>query len=316
MLNKASLLKWGVIGVVCLAVLGGVLALVLGRGDRMVVAEVSGERITRTQLDQYTNILRLFMPQLEPMLAEKERRKALESQILDAMVDNLLVKKVVSEKNLEVTAAEIDAAYQAAKAQIPATDPQGRDVNQRMRELRITERQMREFLGNSAYTDALYGYFIAQVTDEQLRTFIAENPELAQTPATLDISHILAGTEAEAQAVLERLQAGDDFAALAEELSTDPSAEMNRGNLGQIPVDSQELDADFMAAAKNLAIGEPSKPIETRFGWHIILVNSRTEPAEKTLEEVRNVAAQEIMNEYMSNLRQQSYTPKASIPHP
>lgn len=85
--------------------------------------------------------------------------------------------------------------------------------------------------------------------------------------------HIMVDTEEEAQAVIKRLQAGEDFADLAAELSKDPGSSTAGGDLGFVsrgrfvgPVDE---------AVFTLSIGEVSEPVETQFGWHVIEVLER-----------------------------------------
>lgn len=312
MTNRGHLIKWGAL-VLFLAIVAAAVVLTLtGGGGGRAVAEVNGEKITRAQLDRYMDILLLFMPQLEPMLAENERRGVLEKQILDSMVDNLLIKQAVSEQGLQVSAEEVDAVYQQAKAELSGMIGPEEEISKRMAELNVNEDDLREFLGNTAYADKLYNFRQSQITEEQARAYLQQNPDLAKTPPMIEVSHILSETEEQAQSVRERLLAGEDFAALAEELSTDPSAKMNKGSLGKIPLDSQDFDPAFMAGAKALEAGEISEPVETRFGWHIIKVSSRTEAVEKTFEEIRDevmqAAAEADFNAFFGSLRE-----KASI---
>lgn len=76
-----------------------------------------------------------------------------------------------------------------------------------------------------------------------------------------------AAAEAQAQTLLERLKAGEDFADLARQQSEDPSAERG-GDLGYIG--RGLLSAPFEATLFALHIGERSQVIETDFGFHIL----------------------------------------------
>jgi parvulin-like peptidyl-prolyl isomerase len=87
--------------------------------------------------------------------------------------------------------------------------------------------------------------------------------------------HILVETEEEANEVLVRLEAGEEFADLAQELSTDTGSAANGGELGFVPRGRFVEPID--EAIFTLPISEISDPIETEFGWHIVQVLEREE---------------------------------------
>lgn len=81
-------------------------------------------------------------------------------------------------------------------------------------------------------------------------------------------SHILVKYEYEAQDILRGIQAGKSFEALAKQFSTCPSSSQG-GDLGSFA--KGRMDEDFEEAAFALKVGEiTSKPVRTRFGYHII----------------------------------------------
>ncbi|MBV6647091.1 MAG: peptidylprolyl isomerase [Cyclobacteriaceae bacterium] len=71
----------------------------------------------------------------------------------------------------------------------------------------------------------------------------------------------------------KRLEAGEDFAELAQEVSEDPSAKNNAGNLGYFS--SLQMVYPFENAAFSLPIGAVSDPVKTDFGYHLIKVQDR-----------------------------------------
>lgn len=246
-----------------------------GGSSSKAVAEVNGQKITRAELDTYINVLRLFMPNLEPMLGEPSRRSALEGQILEAMIENLLVEQLVRENGLTVTAEEINAVYEAQKSQIiMMAGGTQEELNKKLTELKVKEDDVKAFVGGSAYVDALVSFLAESVTEEEVAAFFAENPKKG---VILELSHILVETEEEALAAQERLQNGEDFAALAKELSKCPSAQ-DGGYLDKIAADAENYDQDFLAGAGALEVDEISPPVQSQFGWHLILLHSREMP--------------------------------------
>lgn len=73
-------------------------------------------------------------------------------------------------------------------------------------------------------------------------------------------------------AVRKRIESGEDFGNLAVEFSEDPSAKENKGNLGYFSV--FRMVYPFESGAYNTPLGAVSKPVRTRFGYHLIKVNS------------------------------------------
>lgn len=74
-----------------------------------------------------------------------------------------------------------------------------------------------------------------------------------------------------AMAVKKRLDSGEDFATVAKEVSQDPSAKENGGNLGYFS--AFRMVYPFETAAYKTPLGKVSNPVRTRFGYHIVKVN-------------------------------------------
>ncbi|MBU0511674.1 MAG: peptidylprolyl isomerase [Chloroflexi bacterium] len=114
--------------------------------------------------------------------------------------------------------------------------------------------------------------------------------------------HILVADEEAANEVLARLEAGEDFADLARELSTDPGSAANGGDLGWFG--KGQMVAEFEEAAFSLAIGVISEPVESGHGWHIIQALGR---------EIRSIDAanldqlrQETFQEWLTAQREEA----------
>ncbi len=111
---------------------------------------------------------------------------------------------------------------------------------------------------------------------QKMEEFVSQ--QVPTTELQIHARHILVETREEAEAVLERLEAGEEFAALAEELSQDPGSGEEGGDLGWFP--QGRMVPEFDEAAFSLSPGETSDVVETSFGFHIILVEERDEDRE------------------------------------
>ncbi len=85
-------------------------------------------------------------------------------------------------------------------------------------------------------------------------------------------SHILVKTQMEAQKVSGKLASGSDFANMAKKFSTCPSGK-GGGDLGFFG--KGRMVKAFEDAAFSMEIGEISKPVESQFGYHIIMVTDK-----------------------------------------
>lgn len=129
------------------------------------------------------------------------------------------------------------------------------------------------------------GILANAVTDEALQKAYDEAFADAEPAREWNASHILVDTEEEAVALIERLNAGEAFAALAREASSDSSA-ANGGELGWF--ESGMMVPDFEAAVVSLEVGAVSAPVQTQFGWHVVKLNETRLRDVPTLDEVRD----------------------------
>ncbi len=101
-----------------------------------------------------------------------------------------------------------------------------------------------------------------KATDQEVDAYMAQHPELDSKQ-----------TKAKAEEVLKRVRAGEDFAKLAKEFSTDPGNKDKGGDLGWFGRGA--MVPEFEEAAFKLKPGEVSDLVQTKFGYHIIKLDER-----------------------------------------
>lgn len=125
-------------------------------------------------------------------------------------------------------------------------------------------------------------------------------------------SHILVTTRDAALELIDTRLQNEDFAEVAKEVSTDTSTAVNGGDLGWFP--RGVMTKPFEDAAFNLDVGEMSEPVQTQFGWHIILVTGREDDRPLTLSTLRSLQ-QNAVSRWVDE-QQQSASISAEVPLP
>ena len=150
------------------------------------------------------------------------------------------------------------------------------------------------------------------ITDEALEA--AYNARFANAAAEEEYSaaHILVDTRVEAEAVIARLEGGADFAETAREISTGPSGP-NGGDLGWFGIGM--MVSEFEVAVIALEVGQISEPVQTQFGWHVIILNGKRQKEAPTLDQVRDELAAQIQQEVIAKALE-DLTSSAAITRP
>lgn len=133
-----------------------------------------------------------------------------------------------------------------------------------------------------------------EIEESELFAFYQENEENFAIEEQVRARHILLTTAersvAEARAQLEeiktRIEGGEDFATLAEDLSEDPGSASRGGDLGFFR--RGQMTPEFENAAFDAESGELVGPVVTPFGVHLIRVEDRRESGVRPFAEVRS----------------------------
>jgi len=150
------------------------------------------------------------------------------------------------------------------------------------------ENENRGFVSGVALQQVVTG----AVTDEALQAAYDARFKDAVPQTEYNAAHILVETKEKADELKAQIEGGADFAELAKANSTDPGSGANGGDLGWFgPGMMVKPFEDAVVAAE---VGKVAGPIETQFGWHLILVKETRAAAQPTLDDLREELAAEI----------------------
>jgi foldase protein PrsA len=205
----------------------------------------------------------------------------LQDQILQTVVSRTLIRQMAAEEDIEVAASDLQVRVEEEQASILGSGQFS---------------SWEEFTEQAGISDE---YFARLVEDAELIDRLTEahgpNREVEQVHAR----HILVEDEATGQEVLDKLEAGEDWAALAAEYSQDTGNKDNAGDLDWFP--RGMMVPAFEEAAFSMEPGETSDLVETDFGYHIIQV---LEKGTRELDEqTYNSMAQQAFQQWLDEQR-------------
>ena len=150
----------------------------------------------------------------------------------------------------------------------------------------------------------------AEILLKARETYAVEKDKY-RAPEEVQASHILFNAQrngpdaalAKANETRAKLVAGADFATLAKEISDDPSAKTNGGELGWFG--PAKMDPSFTKAAFDLKnVGDISEPVKSRFGYHLIVLEGRHPARQLSFDEVKDQIIAELRTRYINDKRE------------
>ena len=196
----------------------------------------------------------------------------LRDQVLDRMINDLVLLQRAAQVGLSVDEVTLNRAIariaqenglsqDGLSAQLASEGIVFARFRQDIRdEILLTRLREREVVNRLSISDAEIDAFLA-----------AQGTNLSKSEEWR-VSQILLDSEAKAKAVAQRLQGGEDFAAVARELSLSPDA-TNGGDLGWRG--AERLPTIFMKAVEKLQPGQWTGPFQSPGGFHILRLEDR-----------------------------------------
>lgn len=244
-----------------------------------VAARVNGHEIPTKMVSA------LVEPALQAGNLPPEQRPSAYRQTLDQLVMRELIMEEAQARKIAPDEAAVERDFQQARGQFKSDQEWSRFLSTSGFDPASfrTELRTRNVVDSVVKQEA--ARLPAPVTDADAKAFYDQNPKLFDAGERVRASHILvrvpegAGADvkkaarAKAEAALARVRKGEEFAAVAREVSEDPGSGPRGGDLGVFG--RGQMVPPFEQAAFALPAGHFSGLVETSFGFHIIKVQER-----------------------------------------
>jgi parvulin-like peptidyl-prolyl isomerase len=261
---------------------------------RHLVARVSGQPITRSQLERAL-IERLWLEgksaaPLAPDELKLARAAALE-ELIDHELLSLQIKAsttplLVSDYEINERIHRLVGRFENKDALETAMKSQGIANEKALRD-RLAARIRQEKLIAQRIAPAIH------VTDDEARQWFTENQSSISLPERIEARHIFLPTlDHPSEVAKQKLEIAlttlttkqKDFPTLAREISEDPATKDTGGALDWMT--RNRLPADFADPLFSLPLNQP-KLIRTKLGWHLVEVTARQHAEQRTFESAK-----------------------------
>jgi peptidyl-prolyl cis-trans isomerase SurA len=281
-------------------ILVGALALGAGAQARVVekVAAVVGDNIVLgSEVEEKVAPLMADANRIPDPEKRAARAAALRREVLDRLIDDELILQQATELKLSISSEQIDASIEEIKKQNSIDDEQLREA---LRGQGMTMAAYRADLKRQLLRYRVLNIAVGSrvnVSDEEVKAYYDRHLK-DSTNVQVRASHIFVAIpegadaatvkekQAQAQKVLDRARAGEDFAKLARELSDDAATRSEGGDLGYFGRDMLPKAIEEMVFS--MKPGEIRGPVRADRGFHIIKLVDRKTKDQKPFDEVKD----------------------------
>jgi peptidyl-prolyl cis-trans isomerase SurA len=259
-----------------------------------IVAVVNQELVTASELQQRLARIREDAARNRTPLPPPS---TLRKQVLDALIDERVLVTNARESGARIDDPELDRAVANVAQQNQMTLPQ---LRERLRQEGISYAKFRDNIRDQLLVERVREREVVsriKISDAEIDDLIEKRRSAAGVGAQIDLAQILvtvpenasdavlAERRARAEAALKRVRGGEDFAAVAREVSED-SNRLTGGQIGMRPVD--RLPDVFVRAAQGLKPGEIAPDLlRSGAGFHILKLLERKDSSAFTIDQSR-----------------------------
>lgn len=265
-----------------------------------VVAKFDNQKITRGQLDEEMTLYSAqFKTQYGENYATNSAWLTQKQQILDNMITQNIIYKKATEKNIAIKDEDVTKRIEEMKKDTDEaliklygyekgySDPRfKKDLKYQLTAEKLQEESTKDI----------------KVEDSEVKNYYNSNKTAFTTePNKYQVSRIVVATEEEAKKVKERLDKGEDFAALAKEVSTDTTSKDKGGDLGFIEYNDTKYGSLFMLTVMALGEGAVSAPFQDGTTWTIAKLVKKQEFPAKPFDDVKEDIKKSLLQQAQSS---------------
>lgn len=224
-----------------------------------VAARVNGQDIPMAVFQKQFFQFKVALTDQNVDLTTDEGKAALAQvrmQVLNSLIELALIQQAAARMGISISDEQLEARVQETVASGGGEEK----FQEWLAESGITAEEFREQLRAELLTEMV----IQQVTGT-----------VSDTAEQVHARHILLSTEQAAQEALRRIQAGEDFARVAREMSQDEITRADGGDLGFFPKGMLSVPREIEDAAFALQPLQISGIVRSPYGYHIIQVLER-----------------------------------------
>ena len=282
------------------------------------VAVVNGTVITEADFEREVSRTRQLYSRGKNM--ENPGLAQIREDALNHLIERELLYQESKNKGITVDESVVKGRIEGLRERFPNEEAFKEGLEKMNLSQSVLENQLREGLAIQALIEKQVAQKV-EVTDAEAKAYYDKHQGLFEQPKRVRARHILVKVDSEAdkskkagaretiEKAQERLENGEAFSAVAEEISECPSSKKG-GDLGYFS--KGQMVKPFEEATFALEPGQVSDIVETRFGYHLIELLDKKEASivpygeakDRLTEQLKQQKVREKITEYVAELRQ------------
>lgn len=267
-----------------------------GSSGEAIVVELGDTIVTRAAVDERFQVaVRLLARRQGVLLADQDPAliEQLRQQYLDKFATELILLREARRRQIDIPASVVDSALgdlfasdaeeEAFLADVELVDASGQEL-------------LRQVVRDEKTVELLTEHLLQEIKipPGDVITLHHDVKHSLATPEEACVRHIQLASREEAIETKAELEQGASFEALAKSRSTDMASAASGGDLGCFERSHSAGRSDFEKAAFAADEDELTGPVESGFGYHLLIVYEHKLPREPTLNEAYAEIEREI----------------------